>query len=154
MKKNTKVILGSCALLFSILILLITATPASSGMEISILEAKVNAERYEGRYITTEGFLIEDSVDWRANEIELRFTVEDEDGNTMDIFHHGVRPDNFSDGVIVIVHGYLQEDGVFDAERVQTRCPSVYEGEDPENYDAEFHRELYREGTDEDEDNN
>ncbi|MDQ0257797.1 cytochrome c-type biogenesis protein CcmE [Evansella vedderi] len=150
MKKNTKVFLGSSALLLSILILLITATPASSGSEISILEAKVNGAQYEGRYVTTEGFLQAGSVDWRADEIELRFTIEDEEGNTLDVFHHGVRPDNFSDEVIVIVHGYLQEDGVFEAERVQTRCPSVYEAEDPENYDADFHRELLREGNNED----
>ncbi|WP_078593292.1 cytochrome c maturation protein CcmE [Evansella clarkii] len=143
MTKNTKVILGGCAVFLSIMILLITATPASSGSEISILEAKINESQYEGRYITTEGFLVNGSVDWEPDTIELRFTLEDEDGNELDVYHHGVRPDNFSDDVIVIVHGFLN-DGILEAEKVQTRCPSAYEGEDPDNYDPDFHRELLR----------
>src|SRR5699024_12261756 len=65
----------------------------------------------------------------------------DEEGNELDVIHNGVEPDNFSDDVIVIVHGYILDNGVFEAERVQTRCPSSYEGEDMEDYDSEFHRE-------------
>lgn len=56
-----------------------------------------------------------------------------------------MRPDNFSDDLIVIVHGYLGENGVFEAGKVQTGCPSAYEGEDPENYDPEMHRDMDRE---------
>ncbi|UCZ52502.1 cytochrome c maturation protein CcmE [Bacillus shivajii] len=142
MKKNTKVIFGGSLILVSILILLVAATPSSSGSEINISEALENASQYDGRYVTTEGFLIEETIIWDADNIEIRFEIEDEDGNRLPVYHHGVRPDNFSDGVIVIVHGYLNQDDYFEAERVQTRCPSVYEGKDPEEYDKEFHREL------------
>ncbi|SDZ67190.1 cytochrome c-type biogenesis protein CcmE [Evansella caseinilytica] len=148
MSKNTKVILAGCAIFLSIIILLVTATPASSGSEISLLEARVNADQYKDRYLTTEGFLQPGSVDWNPDKVELRFTIEDDENNQLQVFHHGVKPDNFSDDVIVIVHGYLK-DGLFEAERVQTRCPSVYEGEDPDDYDEEFHRNLLRENKDE-----
>ncbi|PYZ93402.1 hypothetical protein CR194_09470 [Salipaludibacillus keqinensis] len=145
MKKNTKVLLGGAMIFLSIIVLLITATPASSGSEISIEQINQNSQDYMERYITTEGFLVEGSVDWNADEIKLNFDLKDDQGNILPIFYKGVRPDNFSDDVIVIVHGYLGEDGVFEADKVQTRCPSVYEGEDPENYDPELHREMDRE---------
>lgn len=143
MKKNTKVILAGSSIIVAILILLIAATPGASGTEIPLAEAVNNPEKYTDRYINTEGFLVEDSIDWRADEIELRFDIVDEDGNVLSVFHERVRPDNFSEGVIVLLGGYIQPDGIFYAERVQTRCPSVYEAEKPEGeYDPELHREI------------
>lgn len=144
MKKNTKVLLGGTAIILSILILLIAATPGASGTEISLEEAITNADKYDGRYVTTQGFLVQESIDWRADEIELRFDIQDEAGNVFSVFHKGVRPDNFSEDVIVIVSGYFEPGKPFNAERVQTKCPSKYEGEDPSNYDPEFHKELLK----------
>lgn len=137
MKRNTKVFFAGGAIVLSILILLITATPSASGSEISITEAITNPEKYEDRYITTEGFILPGSIDWNSDDIELKFTIYDEEESELDVIHHGVQPDNFSDDLIVIIHGYLLEDGTFDAERVQTRCPSTYEGEDPKNHDRQ-----------------
>jgi len=153
MNKNTKVLFGGAMIFISIIILLITATPASSGSEISIEQIKQNSEEFTDRYITTEGFLVEGSVEWNADDIELEFQIKDEEGNVLPIFYKGVSPDNFSDDVIVIVHGHIGDDGVFGAEKVQTRCPSAYEGEDPENYDPEMHREIDRELHPEDDEN-
>lgn len=142
MKKNTKVILGVGAIFLSIVILLIAAIPASSGLEISISEAKTNSSDYKDRYITTEGFIVPESINWDADAIELSFTIDDDQDNQLDVIHNGVQPDNFSDDVIVIVHGHLLDDKTFEADRVQTRCPSSYEGEDMEDYDSEYHRSL------------
>lgn len=142
MKKNTKVLLGGSMIIVAILVLLIAATPGASGAEIPLAKALANPEQYEGKYVTTTGFLIEDSIDWRPDEIELRFDIQDEDGNVLSVFHNRPRPDNFSEGVIVILGGFVTPGEPFNAERVQTKCPSKYEGEDPQNYDPEFHKEL------------
>src|SRR5699024_10131333 len=142
MKKNTKVFLGSSMIIVSVLLLLFIATPASSGAEVTIGDLNQTPEEYAERYITTEGLLVAGSEEWNADHIELRFEIEGDDGETIPVFHHGVKPDNFEEEVIIIVHGYLTEDGVFVAEKVQTRCPSQYEGIDPSEYDPEFHRQL------------
>ncbi len=143
MTKNTKVLLAGSTIIVAILILLIAATPGASGTEIPLAQAVTNPEQYKDRYVNTEGFLVEESIDWRADEIELRFNLVDEDGNTLSVFYDRVRPDNFSEGVIVLLGGYIQSDGVFYAERVQTRCPSSYEGEKPEEgYDPAVHQET------------
>ena len=145
MKKNTKVVLGSSIVMLSILALLIIATPASSGKEVTIEYIHEHASELKDKYITTEGTLVDDSIEWNADDIELRFALEGDDGAVLPIVYHGVEPDNFTDEVIIIVQGYLQDDGIFEAEKVQTRCPSTYEGIDPDEYDPEIHRQMKHE---------
>jgi cytochrome c-type biogenesis protein CcmE len=141
MKKNTLVMIGGFAFAGAILLLLLAATPASSGVELNLKELVENGEKYKEDFITVEGLLIEESIEWNADEILLKFDVQDEEGNQLSVTHNGVRPDNFSEGVIAILQGFIQEDGTFAADSVKTRCPSKYEGEDMENYDPEFHKD-------------
>ena len=68
---------------------------------------------------------------------ELEAFGAEETNASLPIIYNGVKPDNFSDDVIVIVEGFIRDNGVFEAEKVQTKCPSKYEGEDTENYDME-----------------
>ncbi|MGM0900039.1 cytochrome c maturation protein CcmE [Mesobacillus maritimus] len=145
MKKNTIMTMAGLAIAAAILILLMAATPASSGVELPLKELLENQEKHQDDFVTVEGLLIEDSIEWDADKIELKFDVQDEEGNTLHVVYNGVKPDNFSEGVIAILQGYLGEKDSFIAESVQTRCPSKYEGEDMENYDPEFHKEKLNE---------
>jgi cytochrome c-type biogenesis protein CcmE len=141
-KKNTMVSIGSFIIAGAILFLLMAATPGSSGIEITLKELVNNQEKYEENYVTVEGLLIEESVQWNADKIELQFQVKDNDGNKLHVLHIGVKPDNFTEGVIVILQGNpTNEKGEFLAETVKTRCPSKYEGQDMENYDPEAHKD-------------
>lgn len=142
MKKNMKVLLGSSVIIISILTLLIIATPASSGKEVTISHINENRTELKDTYITTEGLLVDGSVEWNADDIELKFMLEGEDGAEIPVIYHGVEPDNFTDEVIIIIQGYLNDQGIFEAEKVQTRCPSTYEGIDPDEYDPEIHRKM------------
>lgn len=142
MKKNTKMLMGFSAIFIGIVILLIAATPGSSGTELTLEEFIKEPLKYEDRYVMTQGNLIEDTISWDADKIDLRFDIKDEKGNVLHIQHNGVKPDNFSEGVIVIIEGFVNKDGSFTAEKVQTKCPSKYEGEDAGNYDPETHQKL------------
>lgn len=141
MKKNTIMTMAGLAIAAAILILLMAATPGSSGVELPLKDLLEKQEEHKDDYVTVEGLLIEDSIEWNADEIELKFDVQDEEGNKMQVVYNGVKPDNFSEGVIAILQGYLGDKDTFIAESVQTRCPSKYEGEDMENYDPELHKE-------------
>lgn len=140
MKKNTKILLVGFAFMIGVLTLLIVATPGSASRELSINE--INYEMLKGKFITTQGFLIEESVKWDADNIEIYFEIQEEEtnGEVLKVIYNGVRPDNFSEGVIVIVSGFFQEGGLFVAEKVQTKCPSKYEGSE---YDSLKH-EVYK----------
>lgn len=142
MKKNTIVMLGGFIIAGAIIFLLMAATPGSSGVELKMDELLKNQEKYrDGYFVTVEGLLIEDSIKWDADKIELKFDVKDNDGNVMHVIHNGVKPDNFSEGVITILQGAPTEKDTFVAETVKTRCPSKYEGQDMENYDPDTHKE-------------
>lgn len=132
--------MGFSAIFIGIVILLIAATPGSSGTELTLEDYKKESLKYEDRYIMTQGNLIEDSVKWDADKIELSFDIKDEKGNILHVQHNGVKPDNFSEEVIVIVEGFANKDGSFTAEKVQTKCPSKYEGEDASQYDPKTHK--------------
>ncbi|MCM3765239.1 MULTISPECIES: cytochrome c maturation protein CcmE [Bacillaceae] len=141
MKKNTLVMLGGFIIAGAIVFLLMAATPGSSGVELTMKELLANQQDYKDDFVTVEGLLVEDSIKWDADKIELKFDVKDNDGNIMHVIHNGTKPDNFSDGVITILQGAPTQKNTFVAETVKTRCPSKYEGEDMKNYDPETHKE-------------
>lgn len=141
MKKNTLVMLGGFIIAGAIVFLLMAATPGSSGVELTMKELLADQQEYKDDFVTVEGLLIEDSIKWDADKIELKFDVKDNDGNIMHVIHNGTKPDNFSEGVITILQGAPTKKNTFVAETVKTRCPSKYEGEDMKNYDPETHKE-------------
>jgi cytochrome c-type biogenesis protein CcmE len=142
MKKNTMVTIGGLIIAGAIVFLLMAATPGSSGVEITLKELTENQQKYQENFVTVEGLLVEESVKWDADKIQIQFQVKDNDGNTLHVIHDGVKPDNFTEGVIVILQGApSKEKGEFVAETVKTRCPSKYEGEDMEKYDPEAHKD-------------
>lgn len=142
MKKNTLIMIGGFVIAGAIVFLLMAATPGSSGVELKLADLLEEQEKYKDAYVTVEGLLIEESIEWNAEKIELKFDVQDENGNILSVIHNGVKPDNFSEGVIVILQGAPTKKDTFVAESVKTRCPSKYEGQDMENYDPEAHKEL------------
>ena len=142
MTKNKKIISALLLMAVAIVIMSFASMPAAGSKEITITNVVTSSDKLAGDYIMTQGLLNKDSVQWNADKIELRFEIYDENDTALPVFFKGVRPDNFTDDVIVIIEGFIQEDGVFQAERVMTKCPSKYEGEDMEDYDSEMHKEI------------
>lgn len=143
MTKNKKIMFGLSLVAAAFIILFFTTMPSAGSKEVTIEELMNNKKTYKGEYVLTQGLLKKESVKWDADKIELKFEIYEEGKEVeLPVRYMGVKPDNFSEDVIVIVEGFFQKDGVFEAEKVQTKCPSKYEGEDPENYDVEMHKEM------------
>jgi cytochrome c-type biogenesis protein CcmE len=143
MNKNKKIITALSIMAVAIIIMTFASMPSATSKEITITDVVESADKFEGDYIMTEGLLNKSSVQWDADNLELRFEIQDENETPLSVFYKGVQPDNFTEDVIVIVEGFIGENGVFEAEKVMTKCPSKYEGEDMENYDSDMHKELY-----------
>lgn len=144
MSKNKKMLIGSSFIAVAIIFILIAATPGSAGVEIKIKEVLENQDKYTEKFVTTEGLLIADSIEWDAKNLELKFTVRDEaDGSKLNVLYNGVKPDNFTNDIICILEGAPSEteEGLFIAESVKTKCPSKYEGKE-DQYDSEMHEEM------------
>jgi cytochrome c-type biogenesis protein CcmE len=141
MKKNTIIMLGGFIIAGAIVFLLMAATPGSSGVELTMKELLATQDQHKDDFVTVEGLLIEDSIKWNPDKIELMFDVKDNDGNVMHVIHNGTKPDNFAEGVITILQGAPTKKNTFVAETVKTRCPSKYEGKDIKNYNPETHKD-------------
>ena len=61
------------------------------------------------------------------NKLDVEFLLK-EGENDLPVNYNGVRPDLFKDEAEVIVTG-IYADGVFQAENLQTKCASRYEGD-------------------------
>lgn len=133
--------LGGFVIVGAIIFLLMAATPGSSGIELKMDELLKNQEKYQDDYVTVEGLLIGDSIKWDADKIQLKFDLKDNKGNLMHVIHNGIKPDNFAEGVIVILQGSPTNKNTFVAETVKTRCPSKYEGKDMKDYDPATHKD-------------
>lgn len=142
MKKNTIVMLGGLIIAGAIVFLLMAATPGSSGVELTMKQLLATQDQHKDDFVTVEGLLIEDSIKWNPDKIELKFDVKDNHGNVLHVIHNGPKPDNFAEGVITILEGAPTKKDTFSAETVKTRCPSKYEGKDMKNYDPKKHEKL------------
>jgi cytochrome c-type biogenesis protein CcmE len=142
MKKNTIVMLGGLIIAGAIVFLLMAATPGSSGIELTMKQLVATQDQHKDDFVTVEGLLIEKSIKWNPDKIQLKFDLKDNKGNMLHVTYDGVKPDNFSEGVITILQGAPTGNNNFKAESVKTRCPSKYEGKDMKNYDPKTHSKL------------
>jgi cytochrome c-type biogenesis protein CcmE len=142
MKKNTIVMLGGIVIAGAIVFLLMAATPGSSGVELTMKQLAATQSQHKDDFVTVEGLLKADTIKWNPDKIELKFDLHDNKGNILHVVHNGPKPDNFSEGVIVILQGSPTTKDHFKAESVKTRCPSKYEGKDMKNYDPKKHEKM------------
>lgn len=84
--------------------------------------------------LRVNGVVVEGSEDWNAEEVTLRFKIQDEGnpGHQLSVVHYEPRPDNFHRAASVIVEGELLPGGVIEADVLLLKCPSRYE-ESPED---------------------
>lgn len=126
MRVNTKLIIAAVIIVATIGGLMVMGISNFSGQMLTIDAVMASSGELDGKYIKLEGDLVDDSTNWDASKIELTFQVTDGQ-RVLDVYHQGIQPDNFYGGIQVILEGYYTGDGLFEAEKVQTRCPSTYE---------------------------
>ncbi len=90
------------------------------------------------RKVQIAGGLVEDSTEYVDESEELRFTMVEEDGDTLTVLYKGVKPGNFEEAIQIVAVGNYGE-GVFHAEQLLVKCPSKYQGleDDVREYGSE-----------------
>ncbi|MFC1943221.1 cytochrome c maturation protein CcmE [Chloroflexota bacterium] len=71
------------------------------------------------------GVVAPGSIEQEPGSFMLRFIISD-DTESLPVVYQGVVPDTFKVDNGVIVEGYLDLDGVFQAHTILTKCPSRY----------------------------
>ena len=90
------------------------------------------------RKVQVAGGLLEDSTKYIDESEELRFTMVEEDGDTMTVLYKGTKPGNFEEAIQIVAIGTYSE-GAFHANQLLVKCPSKYQGleEAPKSYGSE-----------------
>ena len=74
------------------------------------------------------GDVVEGTLTRDLNQNQLRLTLKDEKGETMDVVHTGEMPSNLGEVKKVVVVGKM-EGGKFQSKQMLVKCPSKYEDE-------------------------
>jgi cytochrome c-type biogenesis protein CcmE len=96
------------------------------------------------RPIRLGGQVMPGTVRWNADELDLRFTLQDEDG-IIEVISKNAPPAMFREGQGVIVEGRLNRDNVFESSSVMVKHSNEYRApEDHEELPADKYRDLIR----------
>ena len=82
-------------------------------------------EAPEGRRLRVGGLVEQGSVRRTPGSLEVRFDVTDLD-QTITVAYAGVLPDLFREGQGVVAHGWVDADGLFEADEVLARHDENY----------------------------
>ncbi len=125
--KKLKFIIGGVIIVLAIIYLGYGAIKNTGAYYIPLDELNQNPQAYVGKNIRVSGAIIQDSEDWDATNLMLRFKMSDQSGETILVSFHGSRPSNFDEATEAIVEGSIQPDGTFKADNLLLKCPSRYE---------------------------
>ncbi len=137
--KNLKFIIGGVMIIALVIVLIVQATVSTGAYYMTVSELNNEGAAIIGERVRVSGTVVDGSEDWRAEEVTLRFKINDEDGSELLIVFFGPRPDNFQRAASAIVEGELLADGSFQADTLLLKCPSRYE-EEPEEIFVESTR--------------
>lgn len=134
---NVKFIIGGLlpvALVVYLVFQLVQVTRTTGAYWMTVGELYAAAPDLLGERIRVNGQVVADSEDWNAQEVTLKFSIQDEDGDVLPIVFYGPRPDNFQRAAEAIAEGQLLPDGTFQADNLLLKCPSRYDEEPEEVY--------------------
>jgi len=124
MKK--KYLIGGAIVLLAVIYLLYLSFGSSVSYYVTISEFYDRIIELEDTNIRVAGVITENSIEWDAEEVELKFIIT-EGGKNMPIVYNGAQPAGFKAGSNLLVEGKYGSDGVFQATQLILKCPSKYE---------------------------
>lgn len=100
---------------------------------IAVADVVSDPSEYSGKNLQVIGVVEPGSLQY-TNEGLLHFVLTDESGGSIRVTYRGIPPQNMEDeGNSVVVLGELMENGEIESEELLVKCPSKYEGEEPDS---------------------
>ncbi len=124
--KRKKFIIGGFIIVAAIGVLGFIAIRNSATFYYTVSEVLALPDLKPDQNIRVFGVIEEGSIEQKANDLSLKFTVT-EGGKNLPVFYRGVVPDSFKPGADIVIEGNLGTDGIFIAKILMPKCPSKYE---------------------------
>jgi cytochrome c-type biogenesis protein CcmE len=87
-------------------------------------------QSFGNRAIQFKGSILHEKMDYDGGSTkDLRFTLKDDAGKTLDVSYDGPKPGNFDTADTAVVLG-AYKNGKFRAEQLSLKCPSKYQGKE------------------------
>ena len=93
---------------------------------ITVSEFVEEGDSLYGQHIRVAGHVDTESVSWDTENFTLSFTLVDGKAS-LPVIYQGAIPDTFRPGNDVVAEGKSDQQGVFHADNLITKCPSKYE---------------------------
>ena len=161
MNTRRKFLLGGLLIVAAVVYLIVSSTKASAQYFLTVDELMARKESLMGKNVRVSGAVIGDTIEYDAQQLELRFVVAHVPGDNdeiaaqgglaaalhqavvdphrtrMPVVYYGPKPDLLRNEAQAIMTGHLGEDGVFYAEELLLKCPTRYEEAVPQQADAQ-----------------
>jgi len=130
MDRKYKFVIGITVIVLAVASLVYTAVDQTKMYMVTVDEYLGAGNAYAGNVVRIAGRVRQDSIQWNADTRDLRFTLDDIQGEGAIAVHYaGLLPDMFAEGRDVIVEGPHVAGDSFEAAAVLTSCPSKYSPE-------------------------
>lgn len=143
MNKWIKFIIAAVVVIGVVTYLMVSGLSQHSVYYLEVSELLASPEKFDMKGARISGDVVEGSINKDTMDKKLlQFTIADSQGTSMNVEYRGVVPDAFEEGVTVIVEGnYDPVKKVFFAKTLLAKCPSKYDGEDPEKHNEAMGKE-------------
>jgi len=125
--RRAKFVIGIAIIVTAVGVLVYSAVDQTKMYMVTVAEYLGNRDAYAGTTVRVAGRVRADSMQWNAGTHDLKFTLDDMQGNgSIPVRYSGLLPDMFAEGRDVVVEGPQNAGETFEADTVLTSCPSKY----------------------------
>jgi len=129
-----KIIIGVVGIVAALAFLIFSGFKDNAAYYLTVSELQARTDLSPQTGIRVHGFVDPGSIRWDAEAIELTFTLYEE-GDSLEVYYQGVKPDQLIDAQRLVAEGHLGADGMFHASTIMLKCPSKYETSETNRYD-------------------
>jgi len=127
--KKKRFLFGGIIVLIAVGYLSFVGFQSSATYYYTVSELMAQGSSIYEKNVRVNGLVSPGSIEKETGTLTLTFTLT-EGENSLPVIYHGVVPDVFKAGKEVVVEGYLNADGILQADEILTKCPSKYVPED------------------------
>ncbi|MCL5677247.1 MAG: cytochrome c maturation protein CcmE [Firmicutes bacterium] len=127
--KNSRLLIGVAVIVAAIAFLMVTAFSGNTMYYYKVDEVLAKQSQLQGKALRVQGAVVPGSVHLDITVPLLTFKLKGDQGGTIAVQYHGVKPDNMDQATAVIAEGRLSSTGVLDASKLLLQCPSKYESD-------------------------
>ncbi|TES90900.1 MAG: cytochrome c maturation protein CcmE [Candidatus Cloacimonadota bacterium] len=123
--KRLKYIIGIIIIIVCIVFLAVKSFRKTGVYYLTVSEVNERKDSLKEKPFRVDGMVVSGSIEWNPEKLLLKFELTD-GKEKLPVFHKGIKPDLLGDGKEIVVEGTLGKDGIFNAAKLITKCPSKY----------------------------